>query len=152
MKHVQGNLVSAYLEGEVDMMLHVTNAQGVMGSGIAKEVKDRIPKAFSYYEEAYKKGKLDLGLITSDGKGCYNLTAQKFFGRGFRPLNYGALSDCLQQIDTEAFHTTIDNCGAVPKIGIPYKMGSDRAGGDWEIVKELVEYYLSHYEVYIYKL
>jgi hypothetical protein len=31
-------------------------------------------------------------------------------------------------------------------------MGADRAGGDWEIVLELVEFYLKDYDVHIYQL
>ena len=37
-------------------------------------------------------------------------------------------------------------------VGIPYKMGCDRAGGDWEIVKELIATIFTEVDVTICKL
>ena len=45
-------------------------------------------------------------------------------------LHYGKLANLLSYVRR---HTR--GCS----IGIPYKMGCDRAGGDWEIVCEIIE-------------
>jgi len=37
-------------------------------------------------------------------------------------------------------------------IGFPFKMGSDRAKGDWDIVLEMIEFYFKDHNVKIYKL
>src|SRR5690606_37955884 len=73
-----------------------------------------------------------------------NLYAQRFYGEGQRHLNYGALAQGLHWL-----------CRRFDKglsIGFPYKMGSDRAGGDWEIVLEMIEFYFKDHDVKIYRL
>jgi hypothetical protein len=73
------------------------------------------------------------------------MVAQDGYGQSKRHLNYGALAECLFEIYAEYVPTS-------KVIGIPYKMGADRAGGDWNIVLELVEYFLKDFEVIVYEL
>ena len=47
------------LEKDGRILLHVCNNKGVMGSGIAKEIRERIPEAF----HAYRKSYLELGKL-----------------------------------------------------------------------------------------
>lgn len=112
------------IDGEIDCLLHVCNNKGVMGSGIALEIKNRIPDAYT----AYKYEDCILGVVT----------------QGKRHLNYGALAECLFEIYAEFPASKV--------IGIPFKMGADRAGGDWNIVLELVEYFLKDFNVIVYEL
>lgn len=147
-----GNAVSALIDGEIDCLLHVCNNKGVMGSGIALEIKNRIPDAYQGYKSAQVANdmKLDLGSVSfgwcgrknhDTGMVC-NMVAQDGYGKGIKHLSYGALSDCLRRFKVLSVDT----------VGIPYKMGADRAGGDWEIVLELVEYFLQDFNVVVYKL
>lgn len=89
----QGNVVTALLNGEVDYMIHCVNGQHVMGSGVALEVKNRIPMAYAAYMNELPK----LGSFTEGGN-CINLCAQWHYGtygpyyaRYKRHLNYDAL-------------------------------------------------------------
>ena len=143
-KVIKGNLVSAVLNSEVDMMMHVCNCQGVMGSGIAKEVKERTPEAY----KAYKNSSLQLGGYSRVAR-VVNLYAQDNYGYGKRHLNYGALSVALTGVFDD-----LDEEGFAGTIGVPYKMGSDRAGGDWTIVLEILEALADYYgiKLVIYKL
>lgn len=147
--YTQGNAVSALIDGEIDVLIHVCNNKGVMGSGIALEIKNRVPDAY----DAYMQGKDDgLGSIsvgwyspsddTINGM-VINMIAQDGYGRGIRHLNYGALARCLHK--ASQISKTLN-------IGLPYKMGADRAGGDWEIVLEMVEFFLKDFTVVIYQL
>lgn len=146
----KGNAVSALIDGEIDVLLHVCNNKGVMGSGIALEIKNRIPDAYTWFKYHHKHGISSLGHISV---GCYdrgnkkvfNMVAQDGYGQGIRHLNYGALADCLRQIAEHRSYTG-------DTIGIPFKMGADRAGGDWDIVLELVEYFLKDFDVIVYEL
>ena len=117
-------------------LLHVVNCQGVMGSGIAKEIKERIPSAYEDYRESYTTDNLKLGKITdSDGDDPWviNMAAQEFYGTDERHLNYGALAACLGQINLEI---------PLPKrVIVPYLMGCGLAGGDWEIVEEMLDFF-----------
>ena len=144
----KGNAVSALIDGDIDVLLHVCNNKGVMGSGIALEIKNRIPDAY----KSYKRFPVDLGNSTygwylidfqeTKGMVC-NMVAQDGYGRNIKHLNYGALASCLHKVTSLSSNL---------KIGLPYKMGADRAGGDWNIVLELIEFFLKDYDVIIYEL
>ena len=151
-KIVEGNLIDAYLEGSVDVMMHICNTQGRMGSGIAKEVRERIPKAYENYIYEHAHVELQLGEYTSDGLGCFNLNAQKNYGYDNKMyINYAALGHCLHDIYNHIFFHYADH-GKDIKIGIPYLMGAGLAGGDFSIVSEIVEYWLGDHELIAYKL
>lgn len=146
-----GNAVDAVLDGEAHILLHVANCQGVMGSGIAKEVKAKIPSAYDNYKESSHK----LGQVSrSDCYKVFNLHAQEFYGydRAIRYLSYKALVSSLQLIETYDFLLQDEFKSSTLRIAIPYKMGSDRAGGDWDTVLEIVDAFLGHHEIIVYKL
>jgi O-acetyl-ADP-ribose deacetylase (regulator of RNase III) len=108
-------------------LLHVVNCQGVMGSGIALEIKNRIPRAYDKY---IKSGPILGSLSVSEG--VINMAAQWRYGTDKRYLNYGALARCLDLISLKMDVKTT--------IIVPYKMGCDRAGGDWEVVLEMLDF------------
>lgn len=144
-----GNVVSAVLDHEVDYMLHVSNSQRVMRSGVAKEVRERIPKAYEAYMDSQGKGVTG---VISYGDYVFNMTAQRCYGYDSkRYLDYGALAECLFKVREQLKH--LKTFRKVYKIGIPYKMGSDRAGGDWDTVLELVMGILGKdFQIVVYKL
>jgi len=151
MQHIKGDLVKAIEtahEGGPQIMMHVCNNCGVMGSGIALQVKQRLPDAYYAYQdfEAEYDG-LPLGTI-SYSDNVINLHAQDGYGRGIRHLDYEAL---YQSLEKAAVH--IARCG-IERVGVPYRMGSDRAGGDWGVVLAMLEAVFAHpnVKVLIYQL
>ena len=152
---INGDLLDAFDKGEVDVIGHVVNCCGVMGSGIAKSIKKKYPEVFEYYIDTLSDHELfytdplgEVDFVSIDEHSLtpivLNIYAQRRYGVDKRHLNYGALA--LAFVDIVA-NTSKDN-----KIGFPYKMGSDRAGGDWEIVLEMIEFYFKDHTVKIYKL
>jgi len=125
-----------------------------MGSGVAKQVKEQFPKAFRDYQYSFMY-KNTLGTLSGDS-GVVNLHSQEFYGSGGkRYTNYGALAKCLSEV--KDFITLTDRLrkhivGRKIKIGVPYKMSSDKGGADWIIVLELVEHLLGWADVYVYSL
>ena len=125
----------------VDAIAHVCNCQGVMGSGIAKTIKERYPQAFNEYRKHEETRGLTLGSVsvakfnTHDGsKLVLNLHAQEFYGTdGKRYLDYEAMYECL----IEARHWL--NFYDIKSLGVPYNMGCDRAGGSWTIVEAMIK-------------
>lgn len=104
------------------ILLHCCNNWGAMGSGIALEIRNRIPSAYkNYLQSVYV-----LGSISSDDDNLVvNLVAQDGFVSGKKSISYDALVECLEKTKNKfTGHQYV----------IPYKMGSDRAGGDWGIV------------------
>lgn len=133
-------------------LLHVVNCQGVMGSGIAKTVRERIPTAYTNYKIDESRGALKLGSLSwSDDYSVFNLAAQFNYNKKdewqYRRLNYGALGQCLAMIQANWMFKTNSSGGQERELVIPYMMGSDRAGGDWEIVKEMLDFYLDCYTI-----
>lgn len=117
----------ALKDKEVDYLIHCCNAQGVMGSGFAKTVKEQYPEAYKTYIEH----DLVLGSFTQ-ADGIINAIAQEYYGKskGRRYLSYDALTDCLQSI--------ADALPTGTRVGLPYLVGCDRAGGEWAVVEQII--------------
>lgn len=131
MKLIKANAITYTLESPERLLIHVCNNKGVMGAGIAKEIKERIPEAFNVYKEEMR-----LGYVSYGGQVC-NMVAQDGYGRDRRYLNYGALSQCLYNVKMDINYYNFD-----AEIVAPYMMGAGLAGGDWDVVIEMVEFYL----------
>ena len=58
-KIIDGNL----FDTKAHIICHQCNCQGVMGSGVAAEVKRRYPYVFNSYRKDYEDGKLKLGYV-----------------------------------------------------------------------------------------
>jgi hypothetical protein len=65
-----------------------------------------------------------------------NLVAQDGYGRGMRHLDYEAFYKGLEDIRNtlKRFNWT-----PAPVVGMPYMIGSDRAGGSWPVVLAMIE-------------
>lgn len=144
----QGNLVSALLDGDVDVMLHQANCQNVMGSGIAKEVRERIPEAFhaDYFFHSWCKSEdtPQLGLW-SRGDDVVNLYGQDFFNKrekGGRDTEYWALFKAMTDIKEHLVGK---------RVGIPKLMGCGLGGGDWNLVMHFIAAEYHDLDVHIYE-
>lgn len=150
---INGCLLDALDNGDVTCIGHITNTRGVMGSGLAKGIKERYPSVYKDYRELYQKigGGVDLlgcsqiCCIDPEGvKTVFNLHAQLDYGTHKRQLNYGALGACFYEMLTDLHSKDI--------VGFPYLLGCGLAGGDWSIVLEMIKYYFKDHTVKIYKL
>lgn len=137
-KHIKCNI----FDSGADIILHQVNCQGVMGSGVAKQVRTRYPHVFTHYKRVCDNiqpasnllGIAQMVSISDDEKKRYigNLFAQEFFGYDGRCYtDYDALKKSLQQVK--------DGTNAHETIAIPYLMGCHRGGGDWKIVYDMIE-------------
>jgi hypothetical protein len=156
--HVKGDAVKALKQEKVDFLMHCCNAQGVMGSGIALQVKNTFPDVYTAYSKHCSQQVNALGtVIVKDD--VINIIAQQSFGTKLRHLHYGALVKCFMIVidkinSNELYKYKITDQGyLLPyRIAIPKYMGSDRAGGNWKIVEELLESFPSQIEIYCYEL
>ena len=149
-KHIKCDI----FKSGADVILHQVNCQGVMGSGVAKQVKDKYPKVY----EEYKKwcNELPTNALLGESQfvrtkedyntnfiGIFNLFAQNNFGYdGGRYTSYDALYSCLRHVKNSLPNNTIT-------IAIPYLMSCCRGGGDWNKVYEMIVEVFSDYEVLI---
>ena len=157
--HKDGNAVEALKNNEIDFLMHVVNCQGVMNSGIAKQVKQEFPENFKRYRSVYKQH-VDsnqqselLGCVLINSS-VINLFAQNNYGYDKkRYLHYGAITESLSVIPTHPIIkiALIKNKKQIT-IGVPMLMGCDRAGGDWQVVSEMLQGLPRFINIIIYKL
>lgn len=163
-KYVKGDAVQALVDGEVDFLVHCCNAQGKMGSGIAKQVRETFPKAFEVYYRQYKEEDVKniLGSVTI-AEGVVNLVGQEYYGYdGKRYGHYGHIALAFSNLFENIYNYLCELPSGKPyhhlveggtTLAIPYKFASDRAGCDWGIILELIEALLSdHFNIIIYHL
>lgn len=127
------------------IICHQVNCQGVMGSGVAKAIRDRWPAVYDMFRTEVGPPETRLGKANYVGGGLLddnprlwvvNVYAQLDYGRPGQPrrryTNYGAIA---------AGFTRVRHLRAsfgVP-VYIPYLLGCDRGGGDWSIVEEIID-------------
>lgn len=175
---VQGCLLKAFEKGEVNVIVQCVNCQGVMGSGLAKAIRVKYPFVYEEYREFYEEVKdshhgllgkiqnIDLSFYDYEygtnwngnvgrfpDKHIINVFGQEYYGTDKRQVNYGALGQAftalaygLTQASEDALQEDYD------VIGFPYLFGCGLAGGDWNIVLEMIEFHFRKFNVRIYKL
>lgn len=139
-KHIKCDI----FESGADIICHQVNCQGVMGSGIAKQVREKYPAVYKDYKSMCSiynpKALLGIAQFVGTDKmyntpfiGIFNLFGQENFGYdGKCYTNYTALYKCFEKVKED----TMDDKYT---IAIPYLMGCYRGGGDWNIVYEMIE-------------
>ena len=147
MKHIKfGNLLDtfspAYEENDYNIIVHGCNAHGVMGSGVALEVKNKWPKAYEEYYlyiRDFKGPKQELlGKIIPyvvDGEDLLiaNAITQLDYGRGgTRYVSYNAINTAFESIAKIA--------SGFKSVGIHYPLiGAGLGGGDWAIISDIID-------------
>lgn len=128
-----GNL----LDAQTTVIGHQVNCQGVMGSGVAKQIRDKWPLIFSNYQVKCQSPISPLGDVlivkVSDNQYIANIFGQYNYGtNGERYTSYDALDIAFSRLK----YTMVEN--NFKSLAIPYKMSSDRGGADWDVVLALL--------------
>ena len=145
---IKGNL----FDTDSTVIAHQVNCQGVMGSGVARQVKEKYPEAYDkYQEECFNKapnllmGTVDIIPSRSDVHIIANMYAQNDFGyNGQRYTNYEAFYRCLENLNQSLLKEY--------SVAFPYRIGCDRGGADWDIILQMITSVFKTRDVYIYQL
>jgi O-acetyl-ADP-ribose deacetylase (regulator of RNase III) len=151
MLYVKGNLVEALKAGSVDVIAHQSNCFNTMGSGVALAIKEAFPEAYAADCNTIKGDKAKLGThsmaVTKYGH-VFNLYGQYNYGKdGAHYTDYLALEYALDSMVEQLMQHSMLGC----KIGLP-KIGAGTGGGNWNIIKGILEDTLTNFEVLIYEL
>lgn len=133
MRYVKGNLFDA----PEKIIAHGCNAQGVMGAGIAKTIKEKYPDCFKLYQHYHTVYGLKLGeMILWNGPflTIANLITQNSYGRGSRLVDYEACAQAFERLASE--YDTWE--GGKTEIAIP-KIGAGLGGGSWEVIEAIIK-------------
>lgn len=126
------------LQMEKGILVHGCNAQGVMGSGIAAQIRFRYPSVFEDYEGVHHNEGLKLGdVIFSEidpAQGFYiaNAITQQFYGKdGKKYVSYQGVYEAFLKIFREADDRGID-------VHYP-QVGAGLAGGEWGTIQSCID-------------
>ena len=137
-------------ESEVVYLPHVCNDEGGFGAGVAYAIARKWPGAKYLYCSQIAKagpGSHNLGKTgfwdsnknndTGNVVVCHMISQHNYKSDSNpRPLNYGALAKCMNDVVLEI---KSDNRDCPKRIHAP-KFGSDLAGGDFQIIMEMIEF------------
>jgi O-acetyl-ADP-ribose deacetylase (regulator of RNase III) len=133
---IDGDLIQLLRTGTIQVLAHQVNCRGVMGAGLARQIRGAYPAAYHDYRQALRSGDLQLGgaRVTPVGPMRFvaHLAGQDGFGRDRRHTDYAALRSALEGL--AAWHRDF----AETVIGIPYGIGCGLGGGDWAAVSQLL--------------
>ena len=155
--HMDGDLLDVQKSLNIDIICHQVNCQGVMGSGIAKQIRDTYPTVYDNYKQKVdaieNKGALlgsiqIVALYDNYFKNMKHPCVCNFFSQynygydGKRYTSYDAFWNCLNQLKA-----TLSKGSTV---GFPYRIGCDRGGANWNVIEKMIEEVLGEdYYVYI---
>lgn len=147
------------LEASEPYIIHGCNAQGKMGSGVAKVLMDEYPDVKKRYLAAHARateqgerflGTLHIGVETQNYT-VFNAITQEFYGYdGRKYVSYGAIELCMSELD-KAMRTIEAKTGKMPHVAMPL-IGCGLAGGDWSVVSHIIERCSQHFQPVVYTL
>jgi len=146
-QYIKGNL----LESKAQALVNTVNTVGIMGKGIALQLKNQFPNNFKIYAKACKEKTFDIGqlLITEDTSLLYgNKIIINFPTKTDwrKPSEYEYIERGLQEL------VKIIREKEIRSIAIP-PLGAGNGGLNWAKVKTILEKYLSEIdcEIQIYQ-
>jgi O-acetyl-ADP-ribose deacetylase (regulator of RNase III) len=131
LKHTKGNLIDLAEQGNFDVIVHGCNCLNTMGSGIAKEIRERYPEA--YAADTAHGNNIKLGNWSEADAGTFTIvnayTQINFMPRGIDHFEYESFQLILEKLTTQY---------AGKNFGFPY-IGMGLAGGDKDRIIAMLE-------------
>lgn len=122
------------------IIAHGCNMHGVMGSGVAKQIKAMYPEAFETYQAdllaGFPLGSVSIwspqktGFVELLIANC--LTQQDMGSDGKKYVSYDAVDSCFAALDVIAQKANMT-------INIP-KIGAGLGGGDWGVIESIINH------------
>lgn len=134
---------------DADVICQQVNCRGVMGAGLAKQIAGKWPEVKRQYidlcgNRAQYELLGNIQVIDVDGgkKSICNVFGQFSYGRDRMYTDYKALKNAMNKINNTFRGKT---------VAFPHMFGCGLAGGDWDVVQEIIEDGLPHCKVIICK-
>src|SRR4051812_47369032 len=109
------------------IIVQQVNCLGVMGSGLARQIRDKWPEVYTKYRKKFDDGQWKLGDIQmfpiTEQLWMCNIAGQYAYGRDKRHTDYVALERGLMELNTR--RNTF-------QVYIPWNMGCGLGGGNWQ--------------------
>ena len=160
---IEGNLLDfpPYCKTDPDKYIgisaiaHSCNTRMIMGGGIAQQIKNRYPQAYQadvdYIEDEYdhngqfkhplgnySKAVIESKFLPNDKGTIYNLYTQASIGTGERQVQYEKFWRALKNMQEDLLFIQHET-GEDQVLGLPYGISCGLAGGNWGIIKAMIE-------------
>lgn len=152
-EYITGDLMSA----PEPFIAHGCNAQGVMGSGVAKLIRDKYPEAYTEYRAEYDRKGLAVGETVWVNCGQHtviNAITQEFYGRDpdVVYVDYDGLATAMGMIDLVAvvLNASLEP-GHTTRVAMPL-IGAGLANGSWTKIAEIIENESKYFQPVVYLL
>lgn len=138
---IDGNLLD--FPNNINSIAHSCNTHNVMGAGIAHQIKYRYPNAYSADCYAMMNNDNQLGWYSfsvtdaTQNKGIYNMYTQDKIGSK-RAVNYEAFYVALNKV-ADHMEWRSKHEDEEKTLGLPYGISCGLAGGNWGIIKAMIE-------------
>lgn len=124
------------------ILVHGCNAQGVMNSGIARQIRQLFPEAYQQYRTQYEKEGLKVGDVVfcppTDHRSFWiaNAITQQYYGRNpnIRYVSYEGIAQSFQKIALLAKKENLE-------VHFP-QIGAGLGNGKWEDILPIIEHNL----------
>ena len=135
-------------------IVHGCNAQGVMGSGVAKLIRDKYPQAYNEYVDVHRTSGLLLGQtiwVNTHPHTIINAITQQNYGRDENVVyvSYDAIAAVFRQINATAGMPPSDAFGEVDAVALPL-IGAGLANGRWSIISKIIEEEATNFQPVVY--
>lgn len=135
LKHAKGNLIDLAEAGKFDFIVHGCNCFCTMGSGIAREIRDRYTGAWRVDQDTDEGDITKLGNWSEYDTGDFtivNAYTQYGFNRG------GSTNDVFEYASFELILKKLIHLYGEYRFGLPY-IGMGLAGGDKVRIMAMIE-------------
>jgi O-acetyl-ADP-ribose deacetylase (regulator of RNase III) len=132
MRIIKGNLIDLAEAGEFDVIVHGCNCFNTMGSGIAREIRERYPEAYEADAATEKGDKNKLGTYTSYNTGKFTIV------NAYTQYTFWLPTD---QFEYDAFQLLLNNLAIDfpdSRFGFPL-IGCGLAGGNKQKIIDMID-------------
>lgn len=123
--------VGDLLEYEGKYICQGVNSLGVMGAGLALQIRNKYPKVYEVYKRKHSEGLLKLSYVFGVDCGRHtiiNIVTQKEIGKWKKPFNNTAFILAMNMLDQK-----LKGPVAFPMIG------AGLGGGNWSEISKIIE-------------
>ena len=147
MKEVKGNIFNFITEGVY--LVQQTNTEGVMGAGIAAQIRQIFPNVYNKYRALCASNINIMGAcqIVDDTYKGYNVKICNCFAQDLSTYYNGHLTDYNALYNSLYYLSNV--CEKDATILIPKNIGCGIGGGDWNVVLEIITKVLGNFNIII---
>jgi len=141
LKHAKGNLISMAAEGDFNIIMHGCNCHNTMGSGIAREIRERYPEAYAVDCMTTAGDRSKLGTVTIV-EVDNDVGESMIIVNAYKKYNFNKGCEFNDVFEYDAFQRILNafahDAGPNMQIGLPY-IGMGLAGGNKERIMAMIE-------------